>query len=79
MDDALIAELLRLDGPVQAVGRTATRDHVVNDVVIRAGEPVLVVLAAANRDPVPFGTSSLAGLCCVATRSGATLPPSAGH
>ena len=54
VDDGLITELLRLDGPVQAVGRTATADHVINDVTIRAGEPALVVVAAANRDPAIF-------------------------
>jgi cytochrome P450 len=54
VDDRLITELLRLDGPVQAVGRTATADHVINDVTIRAGEPALVVIAAANRDPAIF-------------------------
>ena len=50
----MVTELLRLDGPVQAVGRTATRDHVVDDITIRVGDPVLVVLAAANRDPAIF-------------------------
>lgn len=54
IDGRLIAELLRLDGPVQAVGRTATCDHIVDAVTIRATEPVLVVLAAANRDPAVF-------------------------
>jgi hypothetical protein len=44
IDDRLITELLRLDGPVQAVGRTAPHDHVLNDITIHAGEPVLVVL-----------------------------------
>jgi hypothetical protein len=39
--------VVRLDGPVQAVGRTATRDHVINHIAIHAGEPVLVVLATA--------------------------------
>lgn len=52
--DRLCTELLRLDGPVQAVGRTATCDHVIDGVTIRATEPVLVVLAAANRDPAVF-------------------------
>lgn len=56
IDDRLITELLRLDGPAQAVGRTATRDHVINDVNIHAGEPALVVLAAANRDPAIFNS-----------------------
>jgi cytochrome P450 len=54
VDDRLIAELLRLDGPVQAVGRTATRDQIIDDVTIRAGEQALVVIAAANRDPAVF-------------------------
>lgn len=57
IDDRIITELLRLDGPVQAVGRTATHDHVINDIPIHAGEPVLVVLAAANRDPAVFNKS----------------------
>jgi cytochrome P450 len=54
IDERLITELLRLDGPAQAVVRTATNDHVFDDVTIRAGEPALVVLAAANRDPAVF-------------------------
>ncbi|MEE3751894.1 cytochrome P450 [Mycobacterium intracellulare] len=54
IDDPLITELLRLDGPVQTVARTATQDHAFGDVTIRAGEPALVVLAAANRDPAVF-------------------------
>jgi len=54
IDDQLITELLRLDGPAQAVVRTATHDHVLGDVTIHAGEPALVVLAAANRDPAVF-------------------------
>lgn len=53
-DDRLVTEMLRLDGPAQAAARTATQDHVINDIVIRKGEPALVVLAAANRDPAVF-------------------------
>ncbi|WP_319450239.1 MULTISPECIES: cytochrome P450 [unclassified Mycobacterium] len=53
-DGGLITELLRLDGPVQAIGRTATRDHVFDGVTIPAGAPALVVIAAANRDPAVF-------------------------
>jgi cytochrome P450 len=56
VDGSLITELLRLDGPIQAVSRTATLDHVINDVTIRAGEPALVVVAAANRDPAIFNS-----------------------
>jgi cytochrome P450 len=54
VDDRLITELLRLDGPAQAVVRTATHDHTFSEVTIHAGEPALVVLAAANRDPAVF-------------------------
>jgi cytochrome P450 len=54
IDDRLITELLRIDGPAQAVARTATHDHVLGDVTIHAGEPALVALAAANRDPAVF-------------------------
>jgi cytochrome P450 len=55
-DDRLITELLRLDGPAQAVVRTATHDLIFGDVTIRAREPALVVLAAANRDPAIFNS-----------------------
>ncbi|HEV7581586.1 MAG TPA: hypothetical protein VGO77_14440 [Mycobacterium sp.] len=34
VDDRLISELLRLDGPEQAVGRTATRDQILGGVAI---------------------------------------------
>lgn len=54
VDAALVTELLRLDGPVQAVGRTATEDQTVGVVTIQEGETALVVLAAANRDPDIF-------------------------
>jgi cytochrome P450 len=54
IDDRMITELLRLDGPVQIVRRTATHDHVINDITIHAGEPALLVIAAANRDPAIF-------------------------
>lgn len=54
IDDRLVTELLRLDGPAQVVIRTATHDHTFRDVTIHAGEPALVVLAAANRDPTIY-------------------------
>jgi cytochrome P450 len=54
IDDRWVTELLRLDGPAQAVTRTATQDHIFGDVTIHAGEPTLVILAAANRDPAVF-------------------------
>ncbi len=53
-DPALLNELLRLDGPVQATVRTATQDQLVGGVEIAAGQQALVVIAAANRDPAVF-------------------------
>lgn len=53
-DPALVTELLRLDGPVQSTARTATADHLLAGVEISSGQSVLVVVAAANRDPDVF-------------------------
>ncbi|MFF0388878.1 cytochrome P450 [Kitasatospora sp. NPDC004615] len=50
-----IEELLRYDGPVElATWRFATRPLSIGGVDIPAGDPVLVVLAAADRDPDRF-------------------------
>jgi cytochrome P450 len=54
ISNPLVTELLRLDGPVQAVTRTATHDQRINDTTVHTGQSVLVVLAAANRDPAVF-------------------------
>ncbi|MDF0529062.1 cytochrome P450 [Tsukamurella sp. 8F] len=53
-DARLVAELLRLDAPAQAVARTAEEEHEIAGVTIAAGDAVLVVIAAANRDPAVF-------------------------
>jgi cytochrome P450 len=53
-DPSLITELLRLDAPVQATARIASQDQVVGRVEIAQGQQVLVVVAAANRDPGIF-------------------------
>lgn len=51
-----VEELLRWDGPVEmATWRFATRPLEIGGRQIAAGEPVLVVLAAADRDPERFG------------------------
>jgi cytochrome P450 len=54
-DPALIGtaveESLRHDPPIQGLYRTALRDHPVGDAVIPAGGRVLLLFAAANRDP----------------------------
>jgi cytochrome P450 len=50
-----VEELLRYDGPVEmATWRFATEPLTVGGAEIAAGEPVLVVLAAADRDPERF-------------------------
>lgn len=53
-DAAVLNELLRLDGPVQATARTATQHHRICGAEIGTGQQVLVVVAAANRDPRVF-------------------------
>ncbi|HEY7140592.1 MAG TPA: cytochrome P450 [Methylomirabilota bacterium] len=49
-----IEELLRYDGPVQRVGRMASRDAEIAGVQIPQGSLVLGLLGAANRDPAHF-------------------------
>lgn len=58
VDAAVITELLRLDAPVQSTVRTATEDQRVGRVDIAAGDSVVVVVAAANRDPAMFSEPS---------------------
>ena len=48
---AAFDEAVRLESPVQQLFRTMTRDVNVDGVVIPNGHKVLLVLAAANRDP----------------------------
>ena len=60
-DPTLVNELLRLDGPVQATARTATMDHRVGGTDIAAGQQLLVVIAAANRDPGVFDRPANSG------------------
>jgi cytochrome P450 len=51
-----VEELLRFDGPVElATWRFATRPLTIGGQDIAPGDPVLVVLAAADRDPERFG------------------------
>jgi cytochrome P450 len=51
---AAIEEMLRYDSPVQLTARTATEDIEVGGNVIAAGQPVLVSIGGANRDPAVF-------------------------
>ena len=49
-----VEELLRFDAPVQAVFRFARRETVLGSVRIPAGDGVVAMLGAGNRDPAKF-------------------------
>lgn len=49
-----VEELLRYDGPVKATFRWAKKETELGGKTIRAGERLLLVLGAANRDPAKF-------------------------
>jgi len=49
-----IEELLRYDSPVQLVARTARTDVVLDGRAIAAGQDVVALIGAANRDPARF-------------------------
>lgn len=51
---AAVEEVLRFDGPVPTLTRTVKNDIELHGSVIPAGEKVLLLLAAANRDPRVF-------------------------
>ena len=50
-----VEETLRYDASSQALARTATRDLALHGGVIPAGDRVLLLVGAANRDPDVFG------------------------
>jgi cytochrome P450 len=50
-----VEELLRFTSPVQAVSRVCVRDTLLGETVIGTGQPVTLLLGAANRDPARFG------------------------
>lgn len=52
--DAVIDEVLRLEGPVRGIGRVATADLMIGDHSIASGDLVYLMLADANRDPDRF-------------------------
>ena len=51
---AAIEELMRLVSPNQFIRRQAREDVAIGDQTIRAGDTLLLILAAANRDPEAF-------------------------
>jgi cytochrome P450 len=53
--DGAVEELLRLTSPVQGLARTTTRAVELHGVTIPAGRRVLLLYAAANRDPRRYG------------------------
>lgn len=55
---AAVEEILRWTTPVIAFMRTATRDVNLRETTIRSGDPVLLLYAAANRDPDEFGADA---------------------
>ncbi|HKE73152.1 MAG TPA: cytochrome P450 [Acidimicrobiales bacterium] len=52
--DTAVEELLRYLSPVQQFRRTATRDTLLGDQRVRAGDKVVIWFGAANRDPEVF-------------------------
>ncbi|WP_340561899.1 cytochrome P450 [Streptomyces sp. GSL17-111] len=54
VSEAALRELLRHSGPVQAVSRVCASDHELGGRTIRRGHDVIVLVAAANRDPRRF-------------------------
>lgn len=51
---AIVEETLRYDPPVQLVGRIALADMMIGGVDVPAGDVMMLLLAAAHRDPAEF-------------------------
>ncbi|OBH02576.1 MULTISPECIES: cytochrome P450 [unclassified Mycobacterium] len=51
---AIVEETLRYDPPVQLAGRVAAADMTIGDVDVPTGDIMMVLLAAAQRDPAEF-------------------------
>ncbi|ARU56384.1 hypothetical protein OLMES_2321 [Oleiphilus messinensis] len=52
--DACIEETLRLESPVQRMGRFSTEDIELEGEIIEQGHRIILMLGAANRDPRVF-------------------------
>lgn len=51
---AIVEETLRYDPPVQLVGRIALADMTIGETEVPAGDVMMLLLAAAHRDPAEF-------------------------
>jgi len=51
---AVIEEILRYDPPVQMIARTAGADMTIGDIEIPSGDIMMLLTAAAQRDPAEF-------------------------
>ncbi len=51
---AVVEETLRYDPPVQLVGRIAVDDMTIGDTAVAKGDVMMLLLAAAQRDPAAF-------------------------
>jgi cytochrome P450 len=51
---AIIEETLRYDPPVQLAGRTAAEEMTIGEVTVPKGDTMMLLLAAAQRDPTAF-------------------------
>jgi cytochrome P450 len=77
-----VAEVARLDPPVHNTRRFATSNIAVEDAIVRDGESVLVVLAAANYDTEAKGRTFTFGEgrhACIAARLAITIASVAVH
>ena len=52
--DSAVEELLRFDSPVQFTNRMARADATIGAAAVKAGQSVMCILGAANRDPAHF-------------------------
>jgi cytochrome P450 len=52
--DSAIEESIRFEGPVQIAARIADRDRELRGLQLRAGQPLIAMIGAANRDPDTF-------------------------
>ncbi|WP_099224156.1 cytochrome P450 [Mycobacterium persicum] len=51
---AVIEETMRYDPPVQLIGRIAGADMMIGDVAVAQGDTMMLLLAAAHRDPTEY-------------------------